>query len=552
MIFGRGGGGGVLNRVIKEADFNPLRQLTLMGGSYSDKRIAVDVDQPINDIIALRLNAMFEDGDTFRNGVDDLKRHGVNPTVTIRPDERTKITLGYENFRDNRTADRGIPSFQGRPVDVDVDTYYGNPDDSHVRALVNIGTATVEHTFDNFKLRNRTLYGDYDRGYQNYVPGAVNAAATTVALTAYNNATQRRNLFNQTDLTFSLDTGAVKHQLMVGAEFGRQTSDNFRNTGFFNNVATSIQIPYSSPTISTPVTFRQSATDANNHVVTKLAAGYVQDQVELTSQWQLIAGIRFDRFDLDYKDNRSTLALDRTDNLVSPRAGLVFKPVESVSLYGSYSVSFLPSSGDQFSSLTTITDQVKPEKFRNYEVGAKWDLLPDLSLTSAIYRLDRTNTRSTDPLDPTRIVQTGSQRTNGLELGLTGNITTDWRIVFGYAHQDAFITSATTAAAKDAIVAQVPRNTFSLWNAYQILPKVGVGVGVIRRSDMYAAINDTVTLPAYTRVDAAAFFTLTDKMRLQVNVENLCDEKYYLNADNNNNISPGSPRAYRVGLVVSL
>src|SRR4029434_2779516 len=104
------------------------------------------------------------------------------------------------------------------------------------------------------------------------------------------------------------------------------------------------------------------------------------------------------------------------------RSGLVFKPVESVSVYGNYSVSYLPSSGDQFSSLTIITQQVKPEKFTNYEIGFKWDVRRTLSLTSALYRLDRTNTRSIDPINPAAIIQTGSQRTNGFEVGVNGNI----------------------------------------------------------------------------------------------------------------------------------
>src|SRR4029079_3806183 len=173
------------------------------------------------------------------------------------------------------------------------------------------------------------------------------------------------------------------------------------------------------PTIDTPVTFRQSATDADNHVRTNVAAAYVQDQMEISRKLQVLAGVRFDRFDLRYHDNRSGDTLDRVDDLVSPRAGVVFKPATPVSLYASYGVSYLPSSGDQFSSLTTVTQQVEPEKFQNYEDGAKWDVRPDFSLTVAGYRLDRTHTRSTDPSDPARIVQTGSQRTNGFELGLS-------------------------------------------------------------------------------------------------------------------------------------
>jgi catecholate siderophore receptor len=170
----------------------------------------------------------------------------------------------------------------------------------------------------------------------------------------------------------------------------------------------------------------------------------------------------FDRFDLTYHNNRNGDTLDRGDDLVSPRAGLVFKPVAPVSLYRSYTLSWLPSSGDQFSSLTTITEQLEPEKFSNYEVGAKWEPHAGLALNAAVYRLDRTNTRSTDPNDPTRIVQTGSQRTNGFEAGITGRLTSAWLVAGGYTYQDAFVTSATAAAREGAQVGQVPHHTLSL------------------------------------------------------------------------------------------
>jgi catecholate siderophore receptor len=547
MIFGRGGGGGVINRVTKEAGFGTLREVDLQSGSYANKRVTADFDQPLGEKLALRLNGLYEDSGSFRDGVG-LQRSGIAPTLTLMPSEETRITLGYEHFRDTRVADRGITSFRGRPAGVDIDTFYGNPDDSHVRALVNLGSVAVEHRFGALTLHNRALFGDYDRFYQNYVPGAVTADQSQVTLTAYNNATRRQNLFNQTDLTMGMETGAIRHTLLAGAEIGRQLTDNFRNTGYFNNSTTSILAPYGSPTIDTPVTFRQSATDADNHLRTRVSALYAQDQIELSPHLQLVAGLRFDRFDLEYRNNRNGDRLGRTDDLVSPRAGIIVKPVTQLSLYGTYSVSYLPSSGDQFSSLTTVTQQVKPEKFDNYEIGVKWDAADSLSLTAAVYRLDRTNTRSTDPNDPTRIVQTGSQRTRGYEIGINGQLTPSWSVAGGYANQDAFVTRATVSARAGATVGQVPRHTLSLWNNYQFHPKMGAALGVIYRSEMFATIDDTVTLPGYTRVDAAVYFPLTENLRLQVNVENLFDKRYWANADSNTNLSPGSPRAVRIGV----
>jgi catecholate siderophore receptor len=548
MIFGRGGGGGVVNRVTKEAGMAPLHEITLMGGSFGDKRFAADLDQPLNSRVALRLNAMYENSDSFRHYVG-LERHGINPVMTISAGANTKITLGYENFRDDRVADRGIPSFQGRLASVDGATYFGNPDQSHVGARVNLGSAMIEHQAGRLTIRNRTLVGAYDRGYQNFVPGAVSADGTQDVLSGYNNATRRLNVFNQTDITYSRSTGSIRHTFLAGMELGRQLTDNFRNTAYFNNSTTSILVPMSDPVIHTPVTFRQSATDADNHVETRVAAAYVQDQIELTSWLEAVGGVRFDRFDLRFHNNRTVDNLRRIDDLVSPRAGLIFKPAAAVSIYANYSVSYLPSSGDQFSSLTTITQQVKPEQFHNYELGVKWDLMRSLSLTTAVYRLDRTNTRSTDPNDPTRIVQTGSQRTNGWEIGVNGGITRRWKIAGGYAYQDAFVTSATTAAVAGAQVAQVPHHTFSLWNNYRLLPKLGAGLGLLNRTEMFAAIDDTVRLPGYTRADAAVYYSVTERMRLQANVENLFDRRYFVNADSNTNISPGSRRAVRVGLI---
>ncbi len=547
MIFGRGGGGGVINRVTKEAGFTPVREITLQGGAFQNRRFTADFDQPLGDKAAVRLNALYENSDSFRRFVG-LERYGINPTLTLLPSSQTTVTLSYEYFHDGRVADRGIPSFEGSPIDIPISTYFGNPKESPVGVSVNLLAGAIEHQIGGLNIRNRTLFGDYDRSYQNFVTGAVTPDKTKDSISAYNNATRRRNIFNQTDLNYALSTGSVRHTFLFGAELGKQRTSNFRNTGFFNNTATSILVPISDPVVTVPVTFRQSATDADNHLSTNLAATYVQDQIELSRHVQIVTGVRFDYFDLQFHNNRTGENLRRMDRLVSPRIGVVVKPVMPLSVYGNYSVAYLPSSGDQFSSLTTITQQVKPEKFSNYELGAKWEIHRSLTLTTALYRQDRTNTRSTDPNDPTRIVQTGSQRTNGFEIGLSGSLTRNWRIIGGYAHQDAFITSATIAAAKGAQVGQVPHDTFSVWNNYQLVKKLSLGLGIIHRGDMFAAVDNTVVLPGYTRADAAVFYSFNEKWRLQANFENIFDRRYYLNADNNNNISPGSPRSARLGL----
>ena len=354
MIFGRGGGGGVINRVSKQAAFASLGELTFQGGSFGNKRVLGDFGRALRNRVAFRLNGVYENSGSFRDQVD-LERIGVNPTFAFAAGKDTEIRVGYEHFRDNRVADRGIPSYRGRPSHADISTFFGNPEESLVRARVNLLSGVIEHQAGRLNIRNRTLFGDYDRFYQNFVPGAVNADATSVNISAYNNATHRRNLFNQTDLTLAVKTGRFRHTFLAGAEFGRQVSNNFRRTGFFNNTVTTISVPFADPTIDTPVTFRQNATDADNRVKATLAAGYAQDQIELSRKFQLLLGVRFDHFDLKFHNHRNGDNFRRVDNLVSPRAGIVFKPITPLSLYGTYSVSYLPSSGDQFSSLTSIT-----------------------------------------------------------------------------------------------------------------------------------------------------------------------------------------------------
>jgi catecholate siderophore receptor len=367
-----------------------------------------------------------------------------------------------------------------------------------------------------------------------------------VSLSAYNNAHQRRNLFNQTDLTYAAHTGLISHTLLLGAELGRQVTDNFRNTGYFNDTATTLVAQVASPTVTTPVSFRQSGTDANNHVTGTTRSIYAQDQVEITDHVELIAGVRYENFGLRYHDNRSNSTLTRADAMVSPRAGLLIKPVATASLYANYSVSFLPSAGDQFSSLTDVTKALEPERFGNVEAGAKWDVAERVSLTAALYRLDRSNTRAPDPSNPSLTVQTGSQRSSGYELGITGRVTPAWEIAGGLARQTAVITSTTSAAAAGTTVPLVPATSLSLWNKYQVSSRVGLALGVMHQTDMYAAISNNVKLPAFTRVDGGLYFSLASNVGTQLNFENILNEKYYPLANGNNNITPGSPRAIRV------
>ena len=345
MIFGRGGGGGVINRVTKEAQWAPLRTLMLEGGSFDHKRATFDIGDGFGPVLAARLNGIIEDSEQFRDATT-LERYGVNPTVAVLAGG-TLIRLGYEHFVDRRTVNRGIPSFEGRPADADIRTFFGDPNGSRSRAALNAADASIERgTVGAVLLRNRTRFAHHDKFYGNVFPGALNASGTEVSLTAYDNATDRQNLFNQTDVSYTLGTGSLKHALLAGAELGRQTTSNYRNTGYFNGTATSMSVPFDQPTVAAPVEYRQSATDADNKSIARVVSAYAQNQLSLGRRWQGVVGVRYDWFDLEFHNNRNGQDLRRSDRMFSPRAGLVFKPVEPVSFYGTYSVSFLPSSGD--------------------------------------------------------------------------------------------------------------------------------------------------------------------------------------------------------------
>lgn len=553
MIFGRGGSGGVINRVSKEPVWSTTRELSLTLGSWNNRRAALDVGQAINDSAAVRINGVVENSDSYRNGVK-VERSGINPTIAFLPGANTRVVLGVEHFEDSRVADRGIPSFKGKPLDTDPSAFFGSQDLSHAGVNLNAFNALVEHEFANGALlRNRTRYADYDKFYQNVYPGAVNAAGTSVRIAAYNNATERSNLFNQTDLSFALDTGAIRHKLATGLELGRQVTDNKRNTGYFSpfrDADTAMQAPLSNPVVNVPVLFRPSATDADNHGTATVASAYLQDQIVFSPQWQAIVGVRYDRFKVDFLNRRNNSTIQVTDTPFSPRAGLVYKPIEALSFYGSYSIAYVPRAGDQLASLTPTNTAFDPEQFKNVEFGVKWDVLPHLSASAAVYRLDRKNVVIADPNDSTKSILVDGQRTDGAELELTGNITRNWSIMGGYAYQDARLTAtqSRTGPFAGAVLAQVPKHTLSLWNRVNLSDAWAVAAGVVYRDKIYPSTDNLVVVPGFTRVDAALFYKVNKHLSAQLNVENLFDRKYYASANSNDNITPGSPRAVRLSL----
>jgi catecholate siderophore receptor len=548
MIFGRGGGGGIVNRVLKRPTLSEARAVTGSVDNWGDVRLTGDVDEPLSSSVGLRVNGMIERGGSFRHHVE-LHREGINPTVAV-VSGNTRIDLSYEHLHDRRTADRGIPADGDEPIRGFTRTFFGDPHVSFAKADVDLGTIAVEHDFGGgLTLRNHTLIGDYKKFYQNVYGSGFNRGTGLVTLSGYNNRNDRTNLFSQTDLVWENRVGGIDQTILLGFEVGREKSRNLRNTAQFLDGNTT---PISDPTVDADVIFGPAPSDADNRVKATVAAAYVQDQLRISPMFELVAGVRFDSFKLDVDDLRGPGArFARRDKLWSPRIGLIAKPADELSLYASYSRSYLPQSGDQFSSLTDVTDGLRPERFDNYEVGAKWEILDGLLATAAVYQLDRSNTRAADPLDPAHTVLTGAQRSRGIELGVERSVTSRWLVSGGYALQNAEITSTTSSAPAGRKVPLVPRHSFSLWNRYDVTKELGFGVGVIARSKSYASISNTVKLPGYARVDAALYYALPHGLRVQVNAENLLGAHYFPTASNDNNIAPGAPRTIKATLGAS-
>ena len=547
LIFGRGGGGGIINRVQK----SPLSDDIIYAGqasinSFGAYDISADVNAPLSDVAAVRINAVYENLDSHRDFVGG-ERYAWNPYVAFKLNDAWKLGLSYEYVHDNRTTDRGIPSIAtaagqpNRPIAGYRDQFFGVPDVNYTQLQAHIAKLRLDGALAaNVSFSGTILYGDYDKIYLNVYPnGAATAQNGTVALAAYSDPTQRENFIAQANLVWDVETGALTHKILVGSEYGDQKSANRR----FNGTLSTPTISLANPLFPT-VTFNALSRDTVSDV--KFFSTYVQDQISFGEHIDVVAGLRYDNFDIEGTDLLPAVdrPFARKDEKVSPRLGLIFKPQENISLYGSYSQSFLPRSGDQFLALTVTQQNLAPEKFTNYELGAKWDVRPNLNMTLSVFQLERSNATTPDPSDPVASINVGTTRTQGAELSVTGNVTSSWQVHGGYSYQDAVL------AGNDSVrLGQVPRHQASLWNRYDLSDQFAAGLGIIHQSSQFAAIrtvSNTTKLPAFTRLDAALYYDLSDALQLQLNIENLLNTDYFSDAHNNNNISTGAPLNARV------
>jgi catecholate siderophore receptor len=542
LIFGRGGGGGIINRVQK----SPVIDDFIYAGpasinSFGAYDASVDLNTPLSGAAAVRINAVYESLDSHRDYVGG-ERYAWNPYIAFNLNDAWKLGFSFEYVNDDRTTDRGIPSIAtaagqpNRPISGYRDQFFGTPGVNRTRFEAQIAKLRLDGQLAaNLTFSGTMLYGDYDKTYVNvYANGAASAQNGTVALAAYSDPTQRENFIAQANLVWDVETGPLAHKILIGAEYGDQQSANRR----FNGVLSSSTLNLANPVFPT-VAFKMLTRDTVSDVT--FSSVYVQDQISLGDHIDFVAGLRYDSFDINGSDLLPAIdrPFARKDEKVSPRLGVIFKPQENISLYSSFSQSFLPRSGDQFLALTVSQENLAPEKFTNYEVGAKWDAQPNLNLTLAVFQLERSNATTPDPLNPLASINIGKTRTQGVELAATGKITSHWQVHGGYSYQDAQLVG------NDSVrLGQVPKQQASLWNRYDLHSNFAVGLGIIHQSSQFAAIRttaNTTKLPAFTRIDAALFYDVSDTVQLQMNIENLFDANYYSDAHNNNNISTGAP-----------
>ena len=566
LLFGRGGGGGVVNRVQKTAQVG--ENFTSFNGgvdTFSAYTGGVDTNLSLSDDVALRINGYYEGLDNHRDFFDG-ERYAVNPTLTALFGEATRLTASYEYVNDDRIVDRGVPSRRvedgpNTPLTGYDDTFFGAPGGNDTTLEAHILRARIEHRLSEQMSANATVhYADYDKGYQNLYPSdevvVTDGRFDAVELDGYRDLTQRENLIVQANLVGEFQTGSLGHTLMLGGEFGDQATANARDDNVFAaNGDDQIVIPFTDPLAVPDFSYSDRARDRESDV--RYVSAYLQDQIDLTERFKVVLGLRYDVFDIDVFDFIEAGDGDdvdgnfsREDTEVTPRLGFIYKPAENVSLYASYSETFLPRSGDQFLTLDLTSQGTRPQYFENREIGLKWDIGPRLSLTSAVFDLERESFTSIDPTDQEQVIVIDGSTTRGFEVQLVGNLTDRWSLSTGYSYLDGEVERADGGGFDGNRTRQTPENMFSLWTRYDVTGRLSLAVGGTYQDSFFVREDNATEVPDYTRVDAAAYYQATDSLRFQLNVENLLDEDYFPDAHSNDNISTGRPLNARLSVVM--
>ena len=548
LLFGRGGTGGIINRVTKKAVLDEQFGSFDMGAdSFGAFDFAVDYNVSTGEKSALRINFH---SDTLENHRDyfDGDRYGFNPTLRLELSPVTTLDLSYEHADHERFIDRGVPTLNGEPVEAFEEIVFGDTDTNLQTLRADIYRANLSHEFSDTRKGNLVVqYSDFAKIYKNYYASGYSGGDTFTA-DGYKDPTERTNLIISGNIVNEFQTGSAKHTLLVGAEIIDTENENYRYNTFFittedDNEVFNITRPINFGVNAAGVrTYNDFTADLKSSTQSdiEVTSIYIQDQIDVTDNFKILLGGRFDNFDITVRDVKKGTSESREDEEFSPRAGLIFKPQENVSLYVSYAESFLPRSGEQFKKLDANAARLDPDVYESTEIGVKWDIRPGLSFTASYFDSEQTvATRDSDTGENSEIV---GLQVDGIELELKGQVTEKLSLAIGYSDLDG-------ETAKGGEPREIPEYTASLWATYEVNDRFGIGFGVTAQGESNIK-NDKpgLILPDYTRVDFAAYYDLADDLSIQLNVENVTDELYFPHSHSTHQASVGEPLNARISL----
>ncbi|ESA33725.1 hypothetical protein N836_20705 [Leptolyngbya sp. Heron Island J] len=539
VLFGQGNPGGIVNLVSKRPLREPFYEVSASAGSFDTYRGAVDLSGPISESgdVRYRLNASYENYGSFRDFVDG-RRFQVSPIVAwdIGPNTSLDVHGQYTYFQE--TIDEGIPFLSDETPAVSRDRFLNEDFSNFTQDQYSVGYRLNHDFSENWSVRHNSQYLEFQPLRYSPFVDSFDEVTGEVERIEYAADDTFRRFFTNAEVLGRFNTGSIQHQLLFGLEYRYDDAEqNFQFSEPFASINAFAPVYTDEPYDIDSEFFRDDNVDT--------ISAYMQDQIDLTPELKLLAGIRFDYVD-QFRTTRnvgeSREEFELADEAFTPRVGVIYQPVEPLSLYASYTTSFRPAFGTERNGDGSTFE---PEEGRQFEVGVKADLTEQLSLNLAAFDIRRQNVITPDPDDPLLSVQTGEVASRGIELNLNGEILPGWNITTAYTYLDAFVSEDNTGIEDNQLV-NVPENQFSLWTTYEIqagdLEGLGAGLGFFFVDERAGDSANTFTLPDYFRTDAALFYK-RNNWRAQLNFENLFDIDYFTSTSYGSPlyVNPGAP-----------
>jgi len=538
VLYGRGGQGGIVNRVSKLPTAGHKSSIEAQGGSNDMRSLYADLSTDPTDNISLRLNMGNQDNNSFRDDVSG-SRQLFAPSMSWQLTPELNWLVQYEYSRYNRTPDRGVPGVNGRPADVSRSTTYGDGRDYIDDKTQSLRSKLAYELNDNWQLRQTLGVFKLDSDFDNTYQTAYNRLNNSVTRQRWQQDLNTLNTFNNVELEGSFSTYGLEHRLLTGIELGSQR----RDPKLYSAGLTVPALDLNQPNRHLSHTGRMNVS-SNNHTEVESRAIYVQDQLRLNDQWQVLAGVRYDMFEVSTKNKLTNIQQEVDSRKASPRFGLVWTPLEHHSFYASWSKTFSPAGGGLIGITPNAAGSVNdlsPELTKQKEIGVKSDWLDDrLSTTLAVYELELYNRRTSDPLDRTITLLSGLQRSRGVELTATGKIVGNWSVRGGIGVQDAKVEKDNNGF-EGKRVSDVAKRNASLFITWK--PEMGwyAETGLTLVGDRYADNLNTVVLPGYGTWDGLVGFRHKE-WDVRAALNNIANKTYYESATSVAQIQPGEPR----------